>query len=186
MKAERQQKERISRVIQPFKGGGGYIVDNRVLAANQQKTIQSMRDFTNFTIQRTIYDDDFGTIVWTKEFDEKHFAFTEQEAIDKCLARLKVAAYKNSGAKPSSNSVIIYDENLLWHLKEYILKHDIKNDYIEFKASIVIEVSPSNISYLYGSRVMVYVDEKGLICHLESITYSDSESIPLKGKSVSL
>lgn len=37
MKAERQHKEATSRVIQPSKGGGGYIVDNRPETVIQTK-----------------------------------------------------------------------------------------------------------------------------------------------------
>ena len=43
MKAERQQKECTSRVLQPSKGGGGHIVDNRALVAKQANVIYSIQ-----------------------------------------------------------------------------------------------------------------------------------------------
>lgn len=43
MKAERQQKERTSRVIQSSKGGGGHIVDNRPEAVRQAKMIDTIQ-----------------------------------------------------------------------------------------------------------------------------------------------
>lgn len=43
MKVERQQKERTSRVIQPSKGGGGCIVDNRSAHTMQSKMINTIQ-----------------------------------------------------------------------------------------------------------------------------------------------
>ena len=40
MKAERQHKERTSRVIQPAKGEDGHIVDNRPQSRNQTKMVR--------------------------------------------------------------------------------------------------------------------------------------------------
>ena len=45
-------------------------------------------------IQRTIFDEEIGTVVWTRDFDEKHFAATIEEAKRKAAARLKRESYK--------------------------------------------------------------------------------------------
>ena len=42
MKAERQHKECASRVLQPSKGGGGHIVDNRPAEITQRKLINDV------------------------------------------------------------------------------------------------------------------------------------------------
>lgn len=47
MKAERQQKERTSRVIQPSNGGGGHIVDNRPQSRNQTKMVSIIQTKEN-------------------------------------------------------------------------------------------------------------------------------------------
>ena len=56
MKAERQYKERTSRVIQPSKGSGGHIVDNRFYSANQTNVIDSIQKNFNddLSIKRNI------------------------------------------------------------------------------------------------------------------------------------
>lgn len=52
MKAERQQKEVMSRVIQPSKGGGGHIVDNRPNSIHQAKMIENIGGDIQYDPQR--------------------------------------------------------------------------------------------------------------------------------------
>ncbi len=54
MKAERQQKERTSRVIQPSRGGGECIVDNRTQTTFQAKLIPSIQKKENGCLQRIV------------------------------------------------------------------------------------------------------------------------------------
>lgn len=52
MKAERQQKECTSRVVQPSKGGGGRIVDNRPQSRDQTKIVNAIQKHENKSIFR--------------------------------------------------------------------------------------------------------------------------------------
>lgn len=186
MKAERQYKEATSRVLQQSKGGKSFIIDNRPQSENQTKKIDFIRNFAGSTLQCTIYDEELDPVAWTDDFDRKHFAYNVEEAVTKSLARFKSEAFKSGGARPSSNSVILYDKPLLWYLKDCIRKKNIRNNRMWFKAAAIIELGPMSIKLLGNSTVYVFVDENGKICHLNSIEPGTSTSYPLKSRSISL
>ena len=72
MKAERQQKDATSRVIQPSKGGGGHIVDNRI------QSIKEILPFTNrgFVLQAARHIVDVNTM--GDSFENSSETFTQK------------------------------------------------------------------------------------------------------------
>lgn len=173
---ERSQEKREQKLFQiksplQMKTGGLNLLDNRPKSSIVPKN--------QGVVQRTAFDDEIGTLVWTQDFDNKHFAESPEEAVEKGLSRVKKSAFKDSGARPDGNTVIIYSKDLLFYLKEKILSEQITGSFT-FKAPLAYDVSGNGITILRNASFNVNVNEKHEINHLQSVEGGESVFVEKK------
>ena len=129
-------------------------------------------------LQRTIYDDEIGTVVWTEDFEAKHLALDLDEAARKGMSRLQTAARKDSGARPTSNTVIIYDKDMLFYLKEQVLS-GATTSYLRF--SLGVNIGLSALQLLTDGTATLEVQD-GMINHLADVDATVAKEQPYKSR----